>query len=231
MRIIGHRGAAGLAPENTIIAIKTGAKTVADAIEFDIRVSSDGKLILSHDASLQRTHGDNRKVRDMRASEIKKIQSPAGHHVPTLEEAITAAGKKNLFIEGKREDWAEPLVRTLKKHPESKNWTVISFDHNELHKFKELCPDMTTYVLEHRNPFDAINAARVYGFSGVDINFWTLNPLAYWLARRHNLDVVVYTVNKPWQARLLRKLYPEISITTDFPDQMEFLHLGKAAKK
>ncbi|RTK93702.1 hypothetical protein EKI60_05155 [Candidatus Saccharibacteria bacterium] len=223
MRVISHRGAAGLAPENTIEAIKQGARSNADAIEFDVRVSSDGKLVLSHDANLKRTHGVNRKVRDMRAAEIRKIQSPEGHRVPTLAQALEAAGTKQLIIEGKRETWAEPLAVLLKKFPAKKRVTVISFDHQALHAFSQLCPEIPVYVLEHKNAFDAINAARVYNFNGIDVNFWTLNPLAYWLARRHKLEVVVYTVNKPWQARLLRKLYPSISITTDHPHQMKFL--------
>lgn len=223
MRVISHRGAAGLAPENTIAAIKEGARAKVDAVEFDIRVSSDGKLILSHDASLKRTHGVKKKVRHMRAAEIKKIQSPEGHSVPTLEEAMQAAGKKPLFIEGKRETWAIPLAKILKQHPRRKDLTVISFDHQALHAFSQLCPGITTYVLEHRNAFDAINAARVYDFNGIDVNYWTLNPLAYWLAKRHNLEITVYTVNKPWLARLLRYFYPTISITTDFPNKMQFL--------
>lgn len=227
MRVISHRGAAGLAPENTIEAIKKGAKSKVDAIEFDIRISSDGKLVLSHDASLKRTHGVKKKVSDMKAHEIKKVQSPLGHSVPTLEEAIKAAGKMPLFIEGKRETWSEALAKALKDHPERGDITVISFDHQALHEFAELCPDIATYVLEHRNPFDAINAARIFGFTGIDVNYWTLNPLAYWLAKRHNLQVVVYTVNKPWIARLLRFLYPTISITTDYPDQMQFLRNPK----
>ncbi len=230
MRIIAHRGAKGLAPENTIASIKAGAKTKADAIEFDVRVSSDGKLVLSHDASLKRTHGVKKKVHDMKASEIKKIQSAEGHGVPTLEEAMQAAGNKALFIEGKRETWAEPLAKALKKHPNRKNLTVISFDHQALDRFSDLCPDIPVYVLEHRNALDAINAARLYGFNGIDVNFWTLNPLAYWLAKRHKLEIIVYTVNKPWQARLLRKLYPDVDITTDHPHQMEFLKTPKVSK-
>ena len=227
MRVISHRGAAGLAPENTIAAIKKGAATAVDAIEFDIRVSSDGALVLSHDASLKRTHGVKRKVRDMKASEIKKVESPEGHGVPTLAEAMKAAGDKPLFIEGKREDWAQPLAQALGGHPRRKDFTVISFDHQALKEFKELCPDIKTYVLENHNALDAINAARLFGFEGIDVNYNTLNPLAYWLAKRHGLEMVVYTVNKKWIARLLRFLYPSVSITTDHPTDMLFLRKKK----
>ncbi|MCA9329713.1 hypothetical protein KDA11_03645 [Candidatus Saccharibacteria bacterium] len=225
MRIIAHRGAKGLAPENTIASIIAGAKSNADAIEFDIRVSSDNKLVLVHDASLKRTHGVKRKVHHMRVSEIKKIQSIDGHGVPTLQEAIKAAGNKPLFIEGKRETWSPLLAQIilkLTKEQQSKI-TVISFDHQALDQFSGLCPNIKVYVLEHRNAFDAINAARLYGFNGIDVNFWTLNPLAYWLARKHNLEITVYTINKIWQAKLIHKLYPDVNITTDHPHRMEFL--------
>jgi glycerophosphoryl diester phosphodiesterase len=225
MRIIAHRGAKGLAPENTIASIIAGVESKADAIEFDIRVSSDQQLVLSHDASLKRTHGVKKKVHHMKASEIKKVQSPDGHGVPTLQEALKAAGDRPVFIEGKRETWAPLLAKAVDRMSKSqrKRTTVISFDHQALDEFSDLCPDVPVYVLDHHNAFDAINAARVYGFDGIDVNFWTLNPLAYWLARRHKLEITVYTVNKPWQARLIHRFYPDVNITTDHPHQMEFL--------
>ncbi len=222
MKIIGHRGAAGLAPENTLLSIRSAIANGVDAVEFDIRVTRDKKLVLSHDSSLERTHGTDRKVRDMHSDEVKSVRSRAGHSVPTLAEAVIEAGSAPLYIEGKGGDWARPLASFLKKHPKLKP-TVISFNHQALHAFHELMPDVRVLVLEHRNPFDAINAARVYDFDGIDINYWTLNPLSYWLARRHDLEIAVFTVNKPWIASFLRVLYPHIAITTNVPHKLQFL--------
>lgn len=225
MKIIGHRGAAGLALENTIEAIRAARKAGVDAIEFDIRVSTDGELVLSHDASLERTHGFDKKVRHMHSREIRSVRSPEGNRVPTLAEAVAAAKETPLVIEGKSEDWPE-LLATFILSRKLKNCTVISFNHQALAKFRELCPTVPTLVLEHRNPFDAINAARTYKFDGIDINYWTLSPLSYWLAKRHNLRIVVFTVNKPWVGRFLRVLYPSIAITTNVPHKLQFLRVS-----
>lgn len=223
MQIIGHRGAAGLAPENTIAAIKAGLAAGVDAIEFDIRATADGHLVLSHDASLERTHGVDRKVHHLPVDEVKLVRSDSGHAVPTLKEAVKACGTVPAYIEGKSGNWAKPLARFLKKHGNTSQFTVMSFSHEELSVFRKLCPEIPTLVLEHQNPFDAINAARIYGFDGIDINHWTLNPLTYWLARRHRLAIVVFTVNRPWVASFIRAFYPGVALTTDVPNKMQFL--------
>lgn len=223
MKIIGHRGAAGLAPENTTQAVQAGLAAGVDAIEVDVRITSDHHLVLSHDASLERTHGIDLKVHKASHKEVKKVRSAKGHHVPSLQEVLLLTGDTAVFIEGKNGNWAKALYKILSKESATERISVISFNHQALSEFRTLCPHVKTYVLEHRNPFDAINAARIYGFDGIDINYWTLNPLSYWLAKRHKLDIVVFTVNKPWVASFLRLLYPRIAITTDVPQKMQFL--------
>ena len=227
MRIIGHRGAASLALENTIKSIQEAKKAGVDAIEFDIRVTKDKHLILSHDSTLERTHGVDHKVSDSHLSKISKVVSDAGHKVPTLKEALKACGDTPAVIEGKGSKWAEPLAKLVNTHPNRKNFAVISFNHHELAEFKKLSSDIPLYVLEHRNSFDAINAARIYNFDGIDINFWTLNPLTYFLAKRHNLKLIVFTVDRPWIARLIKFLYPEVDITTNIPQKLQSLRLKK----
>ena len=91
-------------------------------------------------------------------------------------------------------------------------------------------PDIQVYALEDTKPFDVIHTARVLGLTGVDLNFWLLNPATYYLARYYKLEIMVYTVNRPWMARFLRLLYPRISITTDVPDQMQFLRKQRRNK-
>lgn len=220
MRIIGHRGAPSLAPENSIRSIKAAIDAGVDGIEFDVRLSKDGKLFLCHDPTLERTHDVDERISSLTATALMKIKGPDGDHIPTLEEALKVAGKTPLYIEAKARNWAKPLVRALAKHPNKKHYTVIAFNHQELFKFSQYCPDIAVYVLEHRNPFDAINAARVYGFDGIDVNYWTMNPLAYYLCKRHNLGIIVFTANTPWIAKIFQKLYPKISITTNVPQKM-----------
>ena len=223
MQIIGHRGAAGLALENTISSLRAGILAGVDALEFDIRVTSDNEMVLIHDATLERIYKDSRKVSSLTKKDIPRIKTAGGQILPCLAQALEVTRKLPVIIEGKNSNWAKPLAKYLKSHPYKKFCTVISFNHQELQEFGRLCPDVPLYVLEHRNSFDAINAARLYKFTGVDLNYWTLNPLSYWLARRHNLEIIVYTVNKPWIASFLKLLYPKIRITTDVPNRLQFV--------
>lgn len=227
MNIIGHRGANSLAPENTIESIKQAKRIGVDAIEFDVRASKDGVLFLCHDASLARTHDKDLKIAELTSKRLNNIINEKGEKLPTLTEALIACGNTPAIIECKNGKWADPLQKVLVEHPKKHLHAVISFNHHELAKFGGLCPEVPLYVLEHRNPFDAINAARIYGFQGIDINYWTLNPLAYLLAWRHKLKIIVFTVNKTWVASFLRILYPGISLTTDYPQNLQYLRTKK----
>lgn len=231
MKIIGHRGAAGLALENTTESITVAVRAGVEAVECDIRVTKDGNLVLIHDRHLGRVSDDSRDVRKHSLTALRKIRLHNGEKIPTLREAIKAADGTPLVIEGKESGWARPLAAFLKKTDRQLDCCVISFNHQELYTFSTLMPDVAVYALENTKPFEVIRVARLLGFDGIDINFWLLNPVTYALARYHKLDIIVYTINKPWIARFVRLLYPRISITTDVPDQMQFLRKKLRKKK
>jgi len=223
IKIIGHRGARALAQENSIAGIKAAIAAGVDGIEFDVRLTADKQLVLSHDANMERVWGIKHKISSHSLKEHKQLTKEVGQPIPTLAEALTAAGNTPVIIECKGSDWAKPLSRLLNDYPKKSKCTVIAFNHHELFTFGQYCPNVPLYGLEQRNPFDALNDARIFGFEGIDVSYWVLNPLVYLLAKRHKLDVVVYTINRPWIASLYQILYPGISITTDNPQKMQFL--------
>lgn len=223
MKIIGHRGAAGLALENTVESIKAAIAAGVDAVEFDIRATADNQLVLVHDKHTGRISDETLHVHKQTLSELRNTLLHNGHPPASLKEALQAAGETPVLIEGKEAGWAEPLADFLKSRKKTTDFSVISFNLQELYRFKLRMPNVKTYALEHTKPTEVIQSARLLGFDGIDINFWLLNPLTYWLARRRKLDVIVYTVNSPFLARFLRLLYPHIYITTDVPHKLQFL--------
>lgn len=231
MKVIGHRGAAGLALENTIQSIKAAKRAGVDAIEFDIRLTSDKKFVLCHDNSVSRVSDEHDHViKEISSHLINEIVLKNGEKVPTLGEALQAAGKTPVIIEAKGTKWAKSLAKFLNQS-NAKTAAVISFNHTELSHFAKLEPNIATYAVERTRPFDVIQIAKQNRFTGIDMNFWLLNPLTYWLARRKNLEIIVYTVNHRWIAWFLNVLFPQISITTDFPQTMQFLRpRGKRLK-
>ena len=97
-KIIGHRGAAGLALENTIEAIHAGIKAGVHAIEFDVHATRDGKLVVCHDPHLARVSGSLAVIEDLTYEELRKIELHNGQYVPLLEEVLSAAGKTPVVI-------------------------------------------------------------------------------------------------------------------------------------
>ncbi len=229
MKIIGHRGAAGLALENTIASIKAAKKAGVDAIEFDIRMTSDEQFVLSHDQTLSRVSPHHHVVKDVASEHLADIVLHNGERLPTLTEALQAAGTTPVVIETKGSGWAAHLAKFLENY-EPIDATVISFNHRELGRFAKLAPAVPTFAIERTKPFDAIQFAKQNKFTGVDMNFWLLNPLTYWMARRKGLQIIVYTVNFRWIAWFLNLLFPAISITTNHPHAMQFLRRKQSSR-
>lgn len=220
MKIIGHRGAAGLALENTLESIRSARKAGVDAVEIDVRLTRDKHLVLLHDVNTGRVSPSDLFINETRLEDLQNVTLHNGQRVPTLKEALRVAGDAPLVVEAKGGDWARPLAEFLSKN-ESKDARVIAFNHDELSKFSSLSPEVPVYALERWSPIDVIQTARQKKFTGIDLNFWILNPLTYWLARRAGLDIIVFTVNRAWIARFLKLLYPHISITTNYPDKLQ----------
>jgi glycerophosphoryl diester phosphodiesterase len=230
--VVGHRGAAGLAPENTIPAIEAGIDRGAQAIEVDVHRTQDGTLVVMHDASVARTTQGQGEIRDLTWDQIQELD--AGRHfsssyegtpVPTLRHVIdrVLGAGRTLVVEvkdpalypGIAEDLAVLLSEEVS--PVSEDVVVISFDLAWLRQFHEVAPDVRLGQLHlwgGRWP-------RVGGTVAVDV-YWRsaiLDPTLIWRARRRGYRCWVWTVNRPWTARMLWWLGIE-AVTTDYPDRI-----------
>ncbi|MEO8140546.1 MAG: glycerophosphodiester phosphodiesterase family protein, partial [Gemmatimonadota bacterium] len=126
--VIGHRGAAWYAPENTLESFRLALSQGADAIEFDVRRSADGEAMVFHDPTLDRTTDQPGPIAARTAAELKRLD--AGFHysqpgmpgtpfrgvgvrIPTLREVIAAFPELPLLIEVKEPEVAEATARAL----------------------------------------------------------------------------------------------------------------------
>lgn len=219
MFIIGHRGAAGLAPENTIPSIEAAAAAGVDMIEFDVRATRDGKLVIFHDDNLQRLTATDANVKDLTLKEINITATHSGHPIPTLSEGLEAAGDVPVLIDTKGGDWAEILVKELKKH-KGPTPSVSSGDLGDLKILRKIAPSIDTYLSELTNPFGAIHTATTFELTGISLNFWVLNPLAYHYAKSVNCQLLVYPVNHVFSARFVHFLYPRAALITNVPHKL-----------
>lgn len=233
MVIIGHRGAAGLAPENTIASIDEAIDAGVDGIEFDIQLTRDNHFVLMHDASLYRITGDDAHVSDLTLKQINITSTKSGHPIPSLEEALEHILEHKadipIYLDLKGKDWAKPLHNVVKNYPKAKI-ALTTTNAKELFKFKTLNPGAETFFSEPTKPLSAVYTAERFGFTGTTLNFWILNPLCYFYAKQNGLMIMVYTVNHPFIARFLHFFYPKVRIITNSPDKLAKLSALRSRK-
>jgi glycerophosphoryl diester phosphodiesterase len=227
-RIIGHRGAAGLALENSTESIRAALRSDVDAVEFDVRRTKDNKLVVVHDRDTGRVSREKVRIGERTLDELRQLHLKNDQPIPTLDDLLDILGSKPIIIDIKDEGSAAEMLQVLKRHPKA-NVSFASFLHNELHILHERLPDVPIYVLEHFSPVDIIHSAVNLGAHGIGLNKWLMNPLTYYLAQRYDLELYVYTLNSRRMGHLFKRFYPNVSICTDHPER--FSELREAPKK
>lgn len=215
MKIIGHRGAAGLAPENTLAAIRAGVKANADFIEFDVRVTRDNQMILSHDPTLSRMFGINKVVAELTLKEIRKVCP----EVPTLPEALRACANTDVIIDIKVAINPKRLMQVFCQFSEL-NIQVASLEPGILKAIKAESPKQMCYLVNHWQWRKALRNIRAVRADGLCMHYMALNPFVYYIARHRQVSMYVYPLNRPWLAKIYSILYPRVAICTDNPTPM-----------
>lgn len=222
MLIIGHRGAAGEKPENTLASIKAGRQAGADIIEFDVRLTKDGVPVLSHDATLERTHQSDVKIKDLTLKELKKRTAGSDSPICTLEEVFKdSLGKVMLNIELKDKNSGIATLELLRK-PEYKGHTdmvfLSSFSVRELIRVRNLNSKIKLALLMHLNPFAFLAWERKLHLSAVGFHRLHINKIAVQAARQLDMFVYVYTVNRKGAIPHLAKKGVD-GVATDYPSK------------
>lgn len=220
MKIISHRGAAGLALENTLESIRVALKYPVHAIEVDVRRTADGKLVLLHDHHTGHVAGKTLLVHNCTLEELRAIKLNNGERIPTLDEALKLiGGKTRVMLDLKSPDVADAIIESIKKHPKT-TFFVSGRQYADARKIHEALPEVIFLVQHHFDPFEIVHTAKRMGADGICLNYWLMNPLTYRLARRKGLDVLVYTLNHRWARRFFEWFYPDATIITNHPEKM-----------
>lgn len=116
MIVIGHRGAAGLAPENTLSSLQAAVSAGANMVEVDLRLTQDGFAVLSHDPTLARTHDDRQKISDLTLEEVRAIGLREGREIPELSEFLQSV-QLPINLELKDSGLEEIVVNAISNFP------------------------------------------------------------------------------------------------------------------
>ena len=222
MLIISHRGAAGLAPENTMAALKAGYKAGADILEFDVRLTKDNIPVVVHDAWLLRTHGDYMPIHTLTYKELREHtkQNP----VPSLETVLDKYfGLILLNIELKSRGASAVVLGLLKKKyiQKASDWDKViisSFKGMELVALRRMSKRVNLCLLHRDNPFLFIAFQRFVRLTAVGFHRLYLNRFALAIAKRSGLFIYAYTVNRTAALVNLAEHGVE-GIVTNYPDK------------
>jgi glycerophosphoryl diester phosphodiesterase len=152
-KIIAHRGGPRYAPENTLAAFRNAIAQGADAIEFDVQMSSDGALIVIHDETVDRTTDGSGSVRDKTLAELRALDTGSGESVPTFGEVVALAKASGVMIlpEAKWPHLYPGLEATMLQALREADYTdhaiVQSFNAESLERFRALDAEVKLCVL------------------------------------------------------------------------------------
>jgi len=168
----GHRGNPAENPENTLRSFRSAIAVGCDLIECDVHLSADGRLVVIHDHTLERTTNGTGLVRDHSAAELRKLDAGEGEKIPLLQEVVELAlGKVGLVIEIKQvpplyPGLEEKLVNMLRQLGALSECAVVSFNHMAIHELRKIEPSLQLGILEGARP---MHPAKLLREAGADV--------------------------------------------------------------
>lgn len=233
--VTAHRGSSREAPENTMAAIERAVDNMAEYTEIDVQMTKDGKIVLSHDRTLKRTAGVNKKIQDMTYEEVEKLDVGAwfsaefkGEKIPSLQEIMDyAKGRIKLNIEIKDEGRSsvlpEETMALIEEYDMSDQCVISSVNLNYLRRAKEKIPEITAGYI--------ISAAFGDYYSDEAIDFISIRSSLVdkrLIGRVHEEGkaVHVWTVNSKSELERMKLLQAD-NIITDFPVKAKEIIYGE----
>lgn len=221
--IFGHRGACGSEPENTVRSVRRALEMGANGIEVDV-YRIDGRLMVIHDDTLERTTNGRGSVFGKSFEEMRALDAGMGEKIPVLEEILEVLQPGVLLnIELKGPDTAMPVADFIEEKVGQGHWcqedfVVSSFDHPGLRKVKSRLPGIRLGALFEKADSSLVARAVDLGAWSLHIHRRLVSDAIVAEAHGKGLKVFVYTVNDAPDIRMLRDLGVD-GVFTDYPDR------------
>ncbi len=235
---IGHRGAAGHTPENTLPSFEKAIRLGCPWVELDVHLVED-ELLVIHDARVDRTTNGTGALAELELAYIRSLDAGGGAQVPTLAEVIDCIARRcsiNIELKSdktelKGDSVAVATGRLLNDYC-ARGWRqsdflISSFNHQELARMDEtyrrgvLFVDLVDDIWER--------TARLNAWS-VHLAFGAVNQAIVDEAHARGYRILAYTLNDPADIKRLAD-YGVDGLVSDFPDRVPFLPKAKMGRK
>ncbi len=245
--VFAHRGGGGLFPENTLEAFEYSAKLSVDFLELDVHSTADGKLVVLHDSSVNRTTDGRGKISEMTFPEVKKLDAGypfttdggktfpfrgKGITVPALAEIFDALPEMKFNIEPKQvtPSIIKPLCDLIRGREMINKVIVGSFRQTVIDDFRRECPEVATSASPSEvSEFLALEKTGVSESYSPPMQTLQIPEQIAGIqivtkdfveaAHKRNLKVHVWTINEIADMRRLLEMGVD-GIMTDYPDRL-----------
>lgn len=222
---IGHRGACGYEPENTLLSFKKALELEVDIIELDVHLSKDKKLVVIHDNTLDRTTNGKGYVSDKTFKELKKLKLEKGEKIPSLEEVLDLVNRRaKINIELKEKGTSGLIFKFIELYVKDKKWKyndflISSFDYDLLLEFSKLTDKVKMSFLIDSVPKNLFKLIETLNFFSINPSFEIINKSLVDNIHNHNMKVFVWTVNDKKTIDFVKSLGVD-GIFSNYPDRI-----------
>ncbi|MET2869370.1 MULTISPECIES: glycerophosphodiester phosphodiesterase [Exiguobacterium] len=220
MLIYAHRGYSANYPENTLSAFEAALPYV-DGIELDVQLSKDGRLVVIHDETVDRTTNGTGWVKDMTLQELRQLKIDGYERIPTLEEVLGLIERSNvtLNIELKTDQYAYPGIERLA-------WLAVdefelgdrvvfsSFNRETLVLMRDVAPVARLAVLTLTGESDTVSFAEMIRAEAIHAQPAFIGSKAWDQIQQTTLETRLYTINDV-------KDLPLIAVSAIMTDEVE----------
>lgn len=231
IQVWGHRGASGCRPENTLSSFEEAVKEQADGVELDIQLTKDGKIVVCHDETIDRTSNGSGYIKDLTLDELHKynfnMKFPDQPHadIPLMEEVFDLLKPSDLLINIELKtgvfdyEGIEEKIIALTHRKGFENRVIYSsFNHYSIKKIQKLDPHAKTAFLYSDGILDMPEYAHRHAVNA--LHPWIANlryPGFMEKCREYGLDVNVWTVNTPEQIQYCHDMKVH-AVIGNYPD-------------
>ncbi|GAB3148250.1 glycerophosphodiester phosphodiesterase [Amycolatopsis sp. NPDC004378] len=221
MLVIGHRGAAGHAPENTLVSVEKAIGLGVDMVEIDVQPTRDGRLVVFHDKLLDRVTDESGYLWDLDHDELRARVRVGGEPVPLLAEVceLLRGTAVRLMAEVLTPGTVDAVLKTVLESLPADQCAIASFHHDVVREAAAGHPYVDTIALVEAAPIDPVRMAREAGARCAGLGFESIRPEQVTALQEAAIPVYAWTVNDPREIARAVRLGVD-GIITDHPDRV-----------
>ncbi len=231
--VYAHRGASGYAPENTMAAFKMAVELVSSGIECDVQMTRDGRLVICHDETLDRTTNGKGYIKDLNYDEIRELDSGSwfdkkfrNERVPQLSELLKLVKATGLLLNIEIKSGIvqypgieEKVMSEVAAFGLEAKVIVSSFNHYSIKACKDINPSVKTGALYMEGLFEPWNYMKSLGCECAHPFYMALVPAISKELKARGHIINVFTVNDPKISSELVEMGVD-GIITNYPDRI-----------